>query len=99
MPRIPVVEMNTRDRKDLETRLKRIAGQIAGIQRMVAHDRAPMDVVMQMSAARAALGTVTRILLTIHLDERSRSAAETSNPRERRELVDDIVRTLERLRL
>ena len=91
------MSMNTRDRNDLETRLKRIGGQITGIQRMLTDGRAPIDVVTQVSAARAALGKVTRILLTAHLEERAANAASASSARERRELVDELVRTLERL--
>lgn len=54
-------------------RLKRISGQIDGIVKMYQDDRACIDVVRQVIAARNALGSVARELLT---DEASRCSRE-----------------------
>lgn len=88
--------MNTRDRTDLETRLKRIAGQVAGIQRMVEADRSLVDMITQVRAIRAALGSVTNVLLASHIEERANEALTTTSDRERRELVSEIVRLLQK---
>lgn len=88
--------MNAREKSELEARLKRIAGQVAGIERMVADDRQLSDVITQVSAARAALGSVASILLTRHVEERATAALGSESPRERRELIDQLVRLFER---
>jgi DNA-binding FrmR family transcriptional regulator len=56
-----------RDNKDLYLRLKRIEGQIRGIQKMIEEDRYCIDIITQISAARAALKQVEAILLEGHL--------------------------------
>ena len=42
-------------RKKLTTRLNRIAGQVAGIQRMVEEERYCVDILTQIAAVRSAL--------------------------------------------
>jgi DNA-binding FrmR family transcriptional regulator len=58
--------MNNETRDDLTLRLKRIAGQVGGLQRMLTEERSNADIVLQISAARAALAKVARILLHEH---------------------------------
>jgi len=60
--------MNRAGKDDLAARLKRIAGQVGGIQHMVEDDRYCIDIVLQVSAARAALAKVAQILLASHLE-------------------------------
>lgn len=55
-------------RKKLDLRAKRIAGQIAGIQRMIAEDRYCVDILNQISAVRSALDALGIELLTNHLE-------------------------------
>ena len=62
--------MNPHDKGELGSRLKRIAGQVAGIQRMLDEDRPLLEVVTQLSAVRAALGGVANIVLASHVEER-----------------------------
>lgn len=49
-------------------RLRSIEGQIAGIRRMVAEERYCIDVLTQISAARAALNSLGLHVLKRHLD-------------------------------
>lgn len=57
-----------RDRRDeIQKRLKRIEGQIRGIQRMVDEDTYCIDVLTQVSAATKALQSVALELLGDHL--------------------------------
>ena len=53
----------------LMTRLRRIEGQIRGIERMVEQDRYCIDVLTQISAAQAALDKVALGLLDGHARE------------------------------
>jgi DNA-binding FrmR family transcriptional regulator len=54
--------------KKLKARVNRIAGQIAGIQRMVEEDRYCVEVLNQIAAARSALDSLGIELLTKHLE-------------------------------
>ena len=60
--------MDAGDRKRLRTRVNRIAGQVAGIQRMLDEDRYCVDVLHQIAAARSALDGLGVELLTRHLE-------------------------------
>ncbi len=50
----------------LQTRLRRIEGQVRGVEKMVADDRYCIDVVTQISAVQAALDKVALGLLDDH---------------------------------
>ena len=49
------------------TRLRRIEGQVRGIQQMVENDRYCADVLTQISAVQEALRSVSRELMRNHL--------------------------------
>jgi CsoR family transcriptional regulator, copper-sensing transcriptional repressor len=51
----------------LQTRLKRIEGQVRGIQRMVQEDEYCIDILTQISAASSAIRKVAVALLEDHL--------------------------------
>ena len=59
--------MNDETRTLVDRRLKRVAGQVAGIQKMVDGDRYCVDVLIQIAAARAALAKVSHMLLESHI--------------------------------
>ena len=48
--------------------MKRIAGQVAGVQRMIEEDRYCVDILHQISAVRSALDAVGVELLTEHVE-------------------------------
>ena len=48
------------------TRLKRIEGQVQGIQRMVEEEKYCVDILLQLSAVQGALTQVSRLLLARH---------------------------------
>jgi DNA-binding FrmR family transcriptional regulator len=55
-------------RPAIEKRLNRIAGQVAGLQKMVAEDRYCVDVLTQVAAIRSALDAMGVELLADHLE-------------------------------
>jgi DNA-binding FrmR family transcriptional regulator len=87
--------MEKAKKDEVRARLKRIAGQVGGIQRMLDEERGFIDVVVQVSAARAALAKVSRLLLHEHL---SNSVADLVERRERDrgKAMDELLRALER---
>jgi DNA-binding FrmR family transcriptional regulator len=54
-------------KKDLQGRLRRIEGQIRGIQRMVDEDQYCIDILTQVNSATAALKAVGMGLLDEHV--------------------------------
>lgn len=54
------------ERAALLARLRRIEGQVRGLQRMVADERPCPDVLLQIAAVRAALAAVGQRLLERH---------------------------------
>ena len=57
----------TADREAIIKRLKRIEGQVRGLQRMVEDDTYCIDVLTQVSATTKALQSVALLLLEDHL--------------------------------
>ncbi len=57
----------TADKEALVKRLKRIEGQVRGLQRMVEEDTYCIDVLTQVSATTKALQSVALLLLEDHL--------------------------------
>jgi len=60
--------MNEETREKILGRVRRIAGQVAGVQRMIEQDRYCVDILNQISAARSALDALGVELLTGHLE-------------------------------
>ena len=55
------------DKVAVQKRLRRIEGQVRGLQRMVEEDRYCVEVLEQVSAATRALQSVALVLLNDHL--------------------------------
>ncbi len=79
-------------------RLKRIEGQIGGLQRMVEADRYCVDVLTQVTAVRAALQKVEAEILRDHVSHCVADAFVSGDPIEQREKVEELVGTIGRMR-
>ncbi|MDO4614943.1 MAG: metal-sensing transcriptional repressor [Lachnospiraceae bacterium] len=55
------------EQKALMTRLKKIEGQIRGIEKMVENDMYCPDILIQVSAATSALNSFNKVLLNCHI--------------------------------
>lgn len=60
--------MKQRKTSSVEHRLNRVAGQVAGLQKMVAEKRYCVDVLTQLAAIRSALDALGVQLLSEHLE-------------------------------
>jgi CsoR family transcriptional regulator, copper-sensing transcriptional repressor len=78
----------------LQTRLRRIRGQVEGIERMVAEDRYCIDVLTQIGAAQAALDKVALGLLDDHIRHCVIEAEGTDRTEKTEELLDAVGRLL-----
>ncbi|HVA42294.1 MAG TPA: metal-sensitive transcriptional regulator [Acidimicrobiales bacterium] len=80
-------------------RLRRIEGQVRGLQRMVSQDAYCIDVLTQISAASRALESVALVLLGDHLEGCVREAVALGGPDadakvvEAREAIERLVRS------
>jgi DNA-binding FrmR family transcriptional regulator len=87
------------DKEGVLRRLRRIEGQIRGVQRMVDEDAYCIDVLTQISAATRALESVALSLLGDHLVHCVREAVAKGGPeadakvREAREAIERLVRS------
>lgn len=80
------------EQKDaLLTRLKKIEGQVQGLQRMLREDKYCVDVLIQIAAVRAALDRVGVILFENHTRGCLIKALEEGR---QEEMVDELVDVL-----
>ena len=77
-------------------RLQRIEGQVRGLIRMVEEDRYCIDVVTQISAARAALRKVEEEVLHDHVAHCVENAISSGNKAEQRRKVAELMEVLSR---
>ena len=88
-------------RRKLKQRLNRIAGQVAGIQRMVDEDRYCVDILTQIAATRSALDSLGVELLTEHVSScvighGTESEHECAKPMTQEQLVEEVKTVLGR---
>jgi len=77
-------------------RLQRIEGQVRGLIRMVEEDRYCIDVVTQISAARAALRKVEEEVLHDHVAHCVENAISSGNKAQQRRKVAELMEVLSR---
>lgn len=77
-------------------RLRRAAGQVEGIQRMVEEDRYCVDVLLQIAAARAALDGVGKLVLGSHVETCVAEAFASGRPRERQKKMEELMEVFSR---
>ena len=79
--------------KDLMNRLNRIEGQIRGIKGMVENDAYCPDILIQVSAATAALNRFNKVLLANHIE----SCVVDDLKEEKEGTVQELVTVLQKL--
>ena len=79
-------------------RLRRIEGQVRGLQKMVAEGRYCVDILTQIDAATAALARVQDQVLEAHLNHCVAEALEGEDRDARKEKVDEVVTLLKKYR-
>lgn len=79
--------------KDLVNRLKRIEGQVRGIQGMLENDAYCTDILIQVAAVNAALNSFNKELLSNHLHTCVAENIRAGND----EVIDELVTLLQKL--
>jgi DNA-binding FrmR family transcriptional regulator len=77
-------------------RLRRIEGQVQGIQRMVEEDKSCVDILLQLTAVQGAVEQVQKLLLGQHLESCVLEAVRSGNVRDRQKKMDELLDVLSR---
>ena len=82
------------DKQDLTRRLRRIGGQVGGVERMIEEERYCMDILTQISAIRSALDRVAIEVLDDHARHCVVGAADGERDERTGEMMDAVARLL-----
>jgi DNA-binding FrmR family transcriptional regulator len=85
---------HSREKEQLINRLKRIEGQVRGIQNMVENDRYCVDIITQISAINAAMKKVSLQLMENHTKHCVSDAIKSGNGEES---ISELMEVFERL--
>ena len=86
-------ERSAEEYRNLMNRLRRIEGQVRGIQNMLENDAYCTDILMQVAAVNAALNSFSKVLLANHV----RTCVADNIRRGNDEVIDELVVLLQKL--
>ena len=86
-------ERDDKELKDLMNRLKRIEGQVRGVEGMLESDAYCTDILIQVSAISSALNSFNKVLLKNHVKTCVAENIRSGND----EVIDELVTTLQKL--
>jgi DNA-binding FrmR family transcriptional regulator len=72
-------------------RIRKIAGQAAGIERMIEEDRYCVDILLQVAAIRAALDGMGKLLLRSHIETCVSDAIASGRTKARKEKIAELM--------
>jgi len=72
-------------------RLRRIEGQVQGLQRMIESDAYCVDVLLQISAVQGALEQVQKLLLGRHIESCVTDALRSGSKSERQQKLEELL--------
>ena len=79
-------------------RLRRIEGQVQGLQRMIEADAYCVDILLQVSAVQGALEQVQKLLLGRHIESCVAEALRSGSRSERQTKIDELIDVVARFR-
>jgi len=85
--------MNKNTQKILVNRLRRVEGQVRGLEKMVAQEKYCIDIITQSSAIKNALSGVEDLLLENHL---ATHVAEQMNSGQEKQAMKEIMAVYKR---
>ncbi|MDP2920156.1 MAG: metal-sensitive transcriptional regulator [Dehalococcoidia bacterium] len=83
-----------KDKREILVRLRRMEGQLKGIQKMVEEDKYCVDILNQLSSIIAATQKVSNIIMKDHIKGCVRNALATNQNSD--EHVNELVEVVER---
>jgi len=79
-------------------RLRRIEGQVQGLQRMIDGDAYCVDILLQVAAVQGALEQVEKLLLGRHIESCVSDAFRSGSKGERQRKIDELLEVVARFR-
>jgi CsoR family transcriptional regulator, copper-sensing transcriptional repressor len=79
-------------------RLRRIEGQVQGLQRMIDGEAYCVDILLQISAVQGALEQVEKLLLGRHIESCVTDAIRSGSKSERQQKIDELLDVFARFR-
>ena len=79
-------------------RMRRIEGQVQGLQRMVDNGAYCVDILMQIAAVQGALEQVEKLLLGRHIESCVADAMRSGSRSERQQKIDELLDVFARFR-
>lgn len=83
--------LNDDTRDKARGRLRRIEGQVQGLQRMLDNDAYCVDILLQISAVQGALDQVQKLLLGRHIESCVTDALRSGSKSERQQKLDELL--------
>jgi CsoR family transcriptional regulator, copper-sensing transcriptional repressor len=88
---IHAVAVDPEIKRAVLTRLRRIEGQVRGLQKMVGEERYCADVLTQVSSVQEALRGVSRSLLRNHLKHCATEAIRSEDPERAEAMYEELL--------
>ena len=88
--------LTTKIQHDAISRLKKIEGQIRGLQRMVEEKKYCVDILFQISAVYGALGKVGHIILKNHIETCVAEAIASSTKEDKDIKIEELAEVFDR---
>jgi len=83
--------LNDETKAKARGRLRRIEGQVQGLQRMLDNDAYCVDILLQISAVQGALEQVQKLLLGRHVESCVADALRSGSKSERQQKVEELL--------
>ncbi|HET9490815.1 MAG TPA: metal-sensitive transcriptional regulator [Methylomirabilota bacterium] len=77
-------------------RLRRIEGQVQGLQRMIGNSESCVDILLQISAVQGALEQVRKLLLGRHIESCVSEAVRAGSRGDRQRKIDELIEVFAR---
>jgi CsoR family transcriptional regulator, copper-sensing transcriptional repressor len=87
-----VLEQTQHEKEQIVARLRRIEGQVRGIQRMIEGDRDCEDIVMQLMAVRGALEKTSLLIVSRQMERCLLDSARETNREQLQRIVELMLR-------
>ena len=81
-------------KEDLKKRLRRIEGQVRGVQKMIDEDRECREILQQLAAVRSAVHQTTLLLVRSYASECLLQPDASSSPEE---MVESLIGVLDKM--
>lgn len=91
---IPFDVISVEHKADALARLRRIEGQVKGLQKMVEEGRYCVEVLQQLAAVQEALRGVTKVVMRNYLENCATNALRSGDAEEAQAIYDELMRVI-----